>query len=127
MAPTRKRRVVGERGPGPAFIRGPRVDDTCSLTRVVERAGMRLAVWTCTDPRPCVRAKWSAYRFPEEFTRKWWPGATSAWYDAHYYPDDRCPGMDACIPGRTQYVVYEGGANRAVRRRSRTRSSSTEP
>jgi hypothetical protein len=127
MAPTRKGRRDPERGPGPAFLRGPPADETCTLTRVVERAGLHLGVWTCTEPRPVVRVKWSAYRFPQEFTRKWWPGATSAWYDAHYYPDERCPGLDACIPGRTQYVVYEGGPIRTRRERAHTRSSSTGP
>jgi hypothetical protein len=86
---------------------GPRADDTCSMTRVVEKAGVRLEVWTCTDPRPSVRCQWEAYRFPRKDARRWWPGCESAWYDAHFTGGAENRGD--CTPGRTQYVVYAGG------------------
>jgi hypothetical protein len=86
---------------------GPFADRTCSLTRVVECAGLRLAVWTCTDPVRYVNVKFKAYRFPTGRARKWWPGCSSAWYDAFYGEDGDC------YPGRTQYVVYRGGRRRS--------------
>ena len=97
--------------PRMAILPAPKADDTCSLSRTVEVAGLRLEVWNCSDPRPLVRAKMKAHRFPKRDTRVWWPGSLSAWYDAHYYPDELAGGV-ACIPGRTQYVVYEGGRAR---------------
>jgi hypothetical protein len=76
---------------------------------------VRLAVWTCTRPAPTgPRVKLDANRFPDRHARRWWPGCRSAWYDAHYYRDAWGKG---CIPGRTQYVVYDGGL--CQRRRQR--------
>ena len=50
--------------------------------------------------------KSSAHRFCDWHAHRWWPGCTSAWYNAHC--DDSLWG-ERCIPGRTQYVVYRGG------------------
>ena len=97
--------------PRMAILPGPPADETCSLSRIVEVAGLRLEIWNCSDPRPLIRVKMKAHRFPKEDTRVWWPGSVSAWYDAHYYPD-QWTGLEACIPGRTQFVVYEGGGTR---------------
>lgn len=85
----------------------PPADCTCSLTRVVERNGLRLAVWTCTKPRPYANVKFKAYRFRTGLARRWWPGCSGAWYDAHYREDN------SCYPGLTQYVVYRGGRRRS--------------
>jgi hypothetical protein len=78
------------------------------MTRVVEKAGVKLEVWTCTDPsRPPKRPYANAYRFPRKDARRWWPGCESAWYDAHFTGGAENRGF--CFPGRTQYVVYAGG------------------
>jgi hypothetical protein len=94
-----------------AILPHPSADETCSLSRTVEVADLRLEIWNCSDPRPLIRVKMTAHRFPTKYTRVWWPGSLSAWYDAHYYPDE-LSGLEGCIPGRTQYVVYEGGGAR---------------
>jgi hypothetical protein len=87
--------------------RGPPADETCAMTRVVEKGGVKLEVWTCLDPRPTVRGRYEAYRFPRKDARRWWPGCESAWYDAHFTGGAENRGF--CFPGRTQYVVYRGG------------------
>ena len=92
------------------FRPGPRADRTCKLTRVVQRDGVKLAVWTCTRPAPTPPfAKFRAYRFSPRYAWRRWPGCSSAWYDAHYFRDG---WGEHCIPGRTQYVVYRGGRRR---------------
>jgi hypothetical protein len=99
------------------FGRGPRADETCTLDRVVERNGLRLEVWKCAKPTPQLlqrRSECRAFRFPRAHARSIWPGCASAWYDAIEDPF-------GCIPGLTQFVVYDGGAS-GTRRRMRGKS-----
>jgi len=91
----------------------PPADETCKLTRVVETGRLKLAVWTCTEPQLYSRTRMNAYRFPQRYARKWWPGCRSAWYDAHYFDLGE---SKSCFPGLTQFVVYEGGKGSARRR-----------
>jgi hypothetical protein len=47
-----------------------------------------------------------AHPFPDDYARRWWPGCIGAWYDAHYREDG------SCVPGTTQYALYQGGVRR---------------
>ena len=57
-----KAKVPGR--PRMAILSGPPADATCSLSRTVEVAGLRLEIWACSDPRPLIRVKMTAHRFP---------------------------------------------------------------
>jgi hypothetical protein len=111
MATRKRRKAKAPDRPRMAIFPRPSADETCSLSRTVEVAGLRLEVWSCSDPRPLIRVKMQAHRFPRKYTRVWWPGSLGAWYDAHYRPDG-WTGREQCIPGRTQYVLYAGGVAR---------------
>ena len=38
--------------PRMAILPGPSTDETCSLSRIVEVAGLRLEIWNCSEPGP---------------------------------------------------------------------------
>jgi hypothetical protein len=101
MAAKRKSPAVEYPCPKPQFWPPVPADETCQLTRTVARSGITLAVWTCS--KPSLTLQWRrAYCFDHKYTRRWWPGSISGWYDAGYFPDG------SCFPGRTQFVVYPG-------------------
>ena len=109
MAAKRKPRGKEYPCPKPHFWPPIPADATCQLTRTVVRNGVTLALWTCSRPSLTLQGR-RAYRFDHKYTQRWWPGSLSGWYDAVYFQDR------SCFPGRTQYVVYQGG-----RRSRRTR------
>jgi len=87
----------------------PRADDSCVLSRVVERDGLRLEVWSCTDPRPPIRSTRQPVRRAEDLAQAFWPGCESAWHDQVVVRDEE-GGRPFVTPGQAQFVVYSGGS-----------------
>lgn len=92
----------------------PQADESCVLSRVVERGGLRLEVWSCSDPSPPIRWTRQPVRRNQGLALAFWPGCESAWHDQVVVP-----GEDGDPPfvssGKAQFVVYSGARSGAVR------------
>ncbi|MBS1108624.1 MAG: hypothetical protein H6Q88_616 [Anaeromyxobacteraceae bacterium] len=87
----------------------PRADDSCVLSRVVERDGLRLEVWSCSDPSPPIRSTRQPVRRAADLAQAFWPGCESAWHDQVVVRDEEL-GRPFVTPGQAQFVVYSGGS-----------------
>jgi len=91
-----------EHGPAPSS------DDTCTLSRVVESASLRLEVWTCVSPTPRPPTgdfTVGVFRRGELIpARELWPGSIEAW---------SC--NTGKFPGHLDLVLYLGGEEEASR------------
>jgi hypothetical protein len=66
----------------------PRADESCVLSRVVERDGPRLEVWPCSDPRPSIRGTRQPVRRGQDPAQAFWPGCENAWHDQMVVPGE---------------------------------------
>jgi hypothetical protein len=85
----------------------PSADESCVLSRVVERDGLRLEVWSCSDPSPQIQWTRQPVRRDPGLAQAFWPGCESAWHDQ--VVERREEGEPPFVKsGEAQFVVYSG-------------------
>lgn len=85
----------------------PQADESCVLSRVVERDGLRLEVWSCSDPSPPILSTRQPVRRDPALAQAFWPGCESAWHDQVVVPGEE--GDPPFVSsGEAQFVVYSG-------------------
>ena len=69
MAARKSGKATAPGRPRMAILPGPPADATCSLSRIVQVAGLRLEIWNCSDQRPLIRVKMRPTGFQRGHTR----------------------------------------------------------